>query len=146
MPRVKSLLNGEVSNVRGDIAREMIKLGVAEALDSLGPDTGENTSKLPKYNPTAVQEPSWEVTVHQGAQGAKVLVIRMTLNNGTYDYAGLPKDANRRREWPGGGLYLSGFGRAVPKEILKQYEKSYDANSELRGETLVRNATFRSDD
>jgi hypothetical protein len=41
MPRIKSLLNGEVSNVRGDIARELIRMGVAEAIDPIEENKSE---------------------------------------------------------------------------------------------------------
>jgi hypothetical protein len=130
VPRIKSLLNCEVSNVRADIAREMIKLGVATALDPL--DTSEG-SRLPKYQPAAVPEPSWEVCVHNGSQGAKTLCIRMTLPNVVVDYTGSPADANRRLEWQGGGRWLNGFGREVPTEILKIYNRQYKDNPSLRG-------------
>ncbi len=32
MPKIRSLINGEVKNVRGDIARELVAMGVAELL------------------------------------------------------------------------------------------------------------------
>jgi hypothetical protein len=132
MPGIKSLLNGEVSNVRADIAREMIKLGVATALDPLDTSEGEG-SRLPKYQPAVMPEPSWEVCVHNGAQGAKTLCIRMTLPNVTVDYFGLPADANRRHEWRGGGRYLNGFGREVPADIVKLYTRQHKENPSLRG-------------
>jgi hypothetical protein len=60
MPRIKSLLNGEVSNVRADIAREMIKLGVAVAIDNL--DAPESAGpRLPKWQPAVKPNFVWSI-------------------------------------------------------------------------------------
>jgi len=70
--KIKSKLNGEVSNVRADIAREMVKLGVAELLE---PDTGsdgivapngEPPYRLPKPGDTPNPSPHFFVGVHEG--------------------------------------------------------------------------------
>jgi len=134
MPRIKSNLTGEVSNVRGDIARELIKMGVATALESLGPDSPGEGSRLPKpTDPIVKLNPKWEVCVHTGREDGKTLCIRMCLGNSVVDYFGSPDAANARREWKGGGRWLNGFGMAVPPEILKQYARSYKENPSLRG-------------
>jgi len=133
MPRIKSNLTGEVSNVRGDIARELIKMGVATALESLGPDTEGSPSRLPKYQPAVVPEPQWQVLIRNNSDDTKVLVIRMTLPNMVADYFGPPADVNRKIAWPGGFRWANGFGRAVPDEILSDYNRQYKRNEGIRG-------------
>ena len=99
MPRIKSLLNGEVSNVRGDIAREMIKLGVAEALDPLEenkqkglvtvtPDgtvfsPGEPAYRVPKYGDASNPAPHFYVGVHEGRYASICfLFVQLACNAG----------------------------------------------------------------
>jgi hypothetical protein len=130
MPRIKSLLNGEVSNVRGDIAREMVKLGVATALDALEAPN-ESPSKLPRYNPESVPEPQWEVVTTGVTQHE--LVIRMTLLGGVYHYSGSPENANRKISWDGGFRYANNFGREIPRQILAQYAAAWKSSPDLRG-------------
>jgi hypothetical protein len=127
--RIKSKLNGEISNVRGDIAREMVKLGVAEII---GESPAEVAARLPKPGDAVTPEPRWSVEV-VGLE-TKHLAIQMLIgvqNNQTL-YIGHPDSVNARKEWPGGGRYLNGFGRAVPDEIAREYKRQWKASESLR--------------
>jgi hypothetical protein len=154
MPRIKSLLNGEIQNVRGDIAREMIKLGVAEAIDPVedqipprkvaadvtvdGDGTvhqiGGDSYRLPKPGDAArAAQPQFEVIVaNEYKSTQKFLAIRMTQGRTVVDYVGKPENANRRVTWEGGGRWLNGFGREIPAETVKEYARAYKANDNLR--------------
>jgi len=129
--RIKYVNNNSEDHVERNLGKSLIRAGLAVAV---GPeDAEESTSRLPKYQPAAVVEPEWEVTVHNGHQGGKTLCIRMTLPNLVLDYFGPPDAANSRREWDGGCRWLNGFGRAVPEEIVKLYKRQYKDNPSLRG-------------
>jgi hypothetical protein len=138
MPRIKSTLTGEVSNVRGDIARELIKMGVATAIDPLELADMPAPGK-PKYKAAAPPEPSWDVTTikraTRGNDGGEYpeLVIRMEIIGQVYNWSGQPKYANAVARWDGGQRYLSGFGRPVPDEVLARYEHLWKKNPQWRG-------------
>jgi hypothetical protein len=131
MPRIKSTLNGEVSNVRADIAREMVKMGVATALDSLDA-LSDTPSLLPRYqHPAAPTEPRWQIETV--GLSKKELVIRMSILGQVYYFSGNPASANKTVAWDGGSRFLNGFGRAIPKQILEAYREQWNANESLRG-------------
>jgi len=135
--KIKSKLTGEVSNVRGDIAKEMVKLGVAEYVP-LDPavsllDVARANLQETMGTPAPVQ-PVWEVLVRDlPVSGKKELVIQCAVGQQKTYYSGKPENVNLRRQWEGGGRYLNGFGRAVPDEICEGYLKAYKKFPTLRG-------------
>jgi len=135
MPKIKSLLNGNISNVRGDIAREMVKMGVAEII-------GEDPDGFPRAGDAAIPPPEWSVCLLTGS-GFQELVIKCVVGKATYYYSGLPKGLNDKEEWPGGFRYLNGFGREIPAHIVDEYTRAYAMNPAQRGAKVVEDASFR---
>jgi hypothetical protein len=147
MPRIKSTLTGEVSNVRGDIARELIKMGVATAIDSLEPEAdlpvcGESHQDAQRRRLIATMQvnpaaPVWAVvtiprpSAHDTA--GKELNIQMEILGGVYMWNGDPKRANITVDWDGGKRYVNGFGRLIPEETLGRYTHLWKQNQTWRG-------------
>lgn len=136
--KIKSKLTGEVSNVRGDIAKEMVKLGVAEfvPLDKSVSLLDVARANLNESMPPTPAIPKFEVRVRDlPISGKKELVIQCTVAKQEIYYSGKPENANLRREWEGGGRFLNGFGRAVPDDICALYGREWKKCPTLRGYT-----------
>lgn len=140
MPKIQSLLNGEVKNVRGDIARELVAMGVATILEEDKADgfvrpRDEAPYRLPRLEDAVIPEPQWSVEKH--GESKPLLVIVMRVGNSTATYSGSPANVNRKNTWEGcpkdGGHFWNGFGRPVPAEIVELYAREWMANPELRG-------------
>jgi hypothetical protein len=128
--KIKSKLNGEVSNVRADIAREMVKLGVAELLE---PDTGsdgivapngEPPYRLPKPGDTPNPSPHFFVGVHEG----RYVSIFLKIGNVERRYSGDPRYIHNRKDHAG-REFCSSLGFPVPVEIQKEYLKAWKHGS-----------------
>ncbi len=143
MPRIKSLLNGEVNNVRGDIARELIRMGVAEALDTIeevtrkgqisvstdgtvAPD-GEAAYRLPRYGDHKPAVPRFYVDLYEG----KYVSIFLEIGGVIRHYRGDPDCIHNRRDHTG-REFCSALGFPVPVEIQKEYLRQWKKNSSLR--------------
>lgn len=128
--KIKNLFSGIVTNERVDIARALIRQGMAEALE---PDTGDTPAR-PTHKPGSVGAPSWEVGTYElPVTGGHELRVVMKILGQTYYYNGKPEDANARVTWDGGSRYLSGLGREIPATILDEYRRQYKSNSNIRG-------------
>lgn len=140
MPRIKSLLNGEISNVRADIAREMIKLGVATALDpkELEPDGtvapyGESPYRLPRAGDARPPMPTWSVVITPFAN--KLAIQRETIwgpQKTEKAFCSFHPASIHDRRAADGTLFCSSFGCAVPEETLVEYKRQWKANPKLR--------------
>jgi hypothetical protein len=139
MPRIKSLLNGEVSNVRGDIARELVRMGVAEPIDSL---EEVQQARLPKPGPIKPLQVNWSIeyvssgiVVSSAAPAIKWLAIRRDTVRGNMtdtSYCLLPPNVVHDRTNHNGDPFCSAFGVAVPKEILDEYRQLWKSNPQSR--------------
>ncbi len=192
--------NGEVSSVRNDLGRELVRAGLAEELPKEAPKPADTApkfevvirkgigtqltvirmsvlnryqdysgapdeitarhfggfeppkqvvadyrrrweaSKAPKVESSlpsrpgnfVAADPRWEVGVLVDRGGPKFLAVRMTILNSVVTYTGAPSDINARRTWDGGGRYLNGFGREVPKDIADAYARRWRNSPDLR--------------
>jgi hypothetical protein len=146
MPRIKSLLNGEVSNVRGDIAREMIKLGVAEEIDPIEEVTrkgriavstdgtvipdGEPAYRLPKPGDAQRQSAAasrFYVDDFVNTAGDRLVSIFLEIGNVTRRFAGDPSRIHDRRDHSG-REFCSLLGFPVPVDIQKEYVRRWKQN------------------
>jgi hypothetical protein len=128
--KIKSLINGQVSNVRGDIAREMVKLGVAEILP-----------EFPKPGEAVLPPEEWAVVLIGGYKGGnKHLAVQLKMGPQVFLFWDNPRLINARREWQGGGRYINGFGRAVPAAVADEYTKRWNQNEALRGPDSIADA------
>jgi hypothetical protein len=126
--------NGEVSSVRNDLGRELVRAGIAFAVNQKELDEPEQVGPPRTYKPGSVAAPKWKVgQFSKPVSGGFELRIQMQILGQTYSYNGDPYKANARVEWDGGSRYLNGFGRAVPDEILDEYSRQWKANPDLRG-------------
>ena len=108
--------NGEVSSVRNDLGRELVRAGIATLVEN-EPDG----RCLPKPGDYKVPAPRWSVETVATHTGHVLAVVMRLGNSDPVLYAGSPKFINARREWQGGGRFVNGFGRRVPDETVKQY-------------------------
>jgi hypothetical protein len=136
MPRIKSLLNGEISNVRGDIAREMIKLGVAEAIDNV--DAPESAGpRLPKWRPAIKPNFVWSIDLiwADSAHTQQWIAIRRDMPHGnlvdTSYCVAHPESVHNMKDHTG-APFCSAFGCRVPEEILEQYRTRWKRNEHQR--------------
>jgi hypothetical protein len=126
--KIRNKFSGIVSSERADIAKAMIRQGMAEALEPEQQDT--EPGKLPKYDPSRIPQPTWSVSIEGNVR--KELCIRMELPGLVALYSGHPKNINSTVSWPGGQRWLSGFGRECPAEIATQYSRQWKDNEQLR--------------
>ncbi len=124
--KIRILASGEIRHIDNSTGTALVSAGLAESLSA-----DESTRKLPKYQPTLITEPEWEV-ITTGVTKQE-LVIRMTILGGVYHYSGAPETANRKISWDGGFRYANKFGREIPKPILEQYKRQYKDSPNLRG-------------
>ena len=128
--KIKSKLNGEVSNVRADIAREMVNLGVAELLE---PDTGgdgvvyagNEVYSLPRPGGPA-PEPHFSVGLYRrGESSCQAIVLK--IGNVERVFSGRPDAIHDRFEMVGRHRrdFCSALGFPVPPEILKEYLEAW---------------------
>lgn len=132
--QIKNLFTGIVTNERADIARALIRQGLAEALNPK--DLQEDAPAGPPkgYKPGSAAQPHWEVgTYPLPVSGGAELRIVMQILGQTYFYNGHPDRADARATWDGGFRYLNGLGRAVPDDILAEYKRQWKSNSNIRG-------------
>jgi hypothetical protein len=158
--RIKNLLTGAVSNVRGDIARAMIDQHMAEAVT----DGKEGRVVAPVFRdgklleePYEIPQPGaalpldWHVVTISGV-GKPYAAIQLTIGHpvlkqskknvqekagqSTLLWAGDPKAANAKRTWPGGFRHLNGLGREIPEDILKQYADFIRRNPALLHDSI----------
>lgn len=129
--------NGEVSSVRNDLGRELVRAGIAIVLE---PDTddgvvhaGNESYRLPKYGDARIPQPSFSVELlHNQMTNNRYLAVVMVLGEQRITYIGPPKEINDRVTWPGGGRWLNGFGRECPADVAKEYDKRWKENDDLR--------------
>jgi hypothetical protein len=129
MPHIKSKINGAVSNVRGDIAREMIKLGIAEEVQG----EGVEAPLIRSNEPVPVPERKWEIRLLRETRPEPVLAIEMRQGPTLIQYIGPPDVLTAVRKWDGGQRWLHGFGVSVPEGIAAEYTKRWQGNPHLRG-------------
>lgn len=141
--RIRNKITGIESTERADIARALIRQGMCEEVprDPSISIQDENRANLcAEIGAAKIPAPEWSVRMldanDASNQGGRLLVIEMKLGGATFRFAAPPDRANARREWDGGGVYLSGFGRAVPDSILKSYTRQWNENPEQRGQSL----------
>jgi hypothetical protein len=124
--KIRVLASGEIRHIENGLGSVLLSAGLAELLSKEEPPA---PGKLPKYQPKPVT-PVWEVVVIGNLH--KELAIQMTILGQTYQYTGLPADANRKISWDGGFRWYSGFGREIPSDVLRRYAESWKDNPELR--------------
>lgn len=137
--------NGEVSSVRNDLGRELVRAGIAEAVDpkdleqSNKPNDGTNLDlqPLPKPGDFRCPNPEWEVVLRKKATGGDELAIRMRILGTDYFYCGHPATANNKISWDGGFRWTSGLGREIPSETLREYEHRWKRHENLRAPASV---------
>ncbi len=129
--KIKNLFSGVVTNERADIARALVRQGMAEALE---PDTGDaKNDYLPKPYTASNPVIFWDVITRHRADGKDELAISLVVNGRQpIFYQGKPENVNKRQEWDGGGRWLSGLGRECPEEVVKRYKKLWKSNDQLR--------------
>lgn len=131
--QIKNLFSGIVTNERQDIARALIRQGMAEAVDpkelEMVARPGEQPYRIPKPGDFKMPEPKWLVDLHTRAQ---VLVIQMAILGQFYFYSGDPSDANRTEKWNGQPRFINGFNRAIPQPILEEYKRRWKAEPNHR--------------
>jgi hypothetical protein len=125
--KIKSKLNGEISNVRGDIAREMVKMGVAEIINDGTVENGRESFRLPQPGDHKPAAPKWEVIERASSEGKNhgTLCIRMTILNQTTDYIGAPEHIRQIGGW------------SPPENIVRDYTRQWAAHPELRDQLAV---------
>jgi len=122
---------GQEEHVSNEIGRVIVGTGLAEEVE---------TSLFPKFGDFKIPEPKWAVLVTRGSEAVdnpnpvKMLVIEMRLADTIARFSGHPNIVNARREWQGGGVWLSGFGRECPKALVDEYRHEWERHPELRGE------------
>jgi hypothetical protein len=129
MPHIKSKINGNVSNVRGDIAREMIKMGVAEEVQG----EGVEAPLIRSNEPVPIPERKWEIRLLREMRPEPVLAIQMTQAATLIQYIGPPDLLTAKLRWDGGWKWRNGFGCEVPEGIRAEYTKRWTENQHLRG-------------
>jgi hypothetical protein len=136
--KIKNLFSGVVTNERADMARALVRQGLAEALE---PDTGdEKNAYLPAKCTASKPVVLWDVITRHKATGGGELAIQLVVNGASpLFYLGKPENVNKRQEWEGGGRWLSGLGRECPEEIVKLYKKQWKSNENLRAPVPDRN-------
>lgn len=117
--KIRILASNEIRHIDNSTGSALVSAGLAEALP------GSEAPGLPKpYKAGTVPAPQWSVEhIQLGTRG--ILAVVMEINGQRTLYTGDPKRANDRVTWDGGGRYLNGCGREIPREILKQYAKQW---------------------
>jgi len=129
MPKIKSLINGAISHVRGDIAKELVAMGVAELLsedtaDAVASGFFEKPAPFPPPGSFKVPEPKFYTAIINGPKGPKLLVFVCEILNRKDYFSGDPATISDRD-----------FGRpvsSIPPEALATYAKQWHAHPELR--------------
>lgn len=134
--QIRYKATGELSHVENAFGRALIAEGRAEEVNpgefvTAPKISGSETYRLPKPGDAKPPQPHWDVVTV--GESVKRLAIKLNCGDLTLYYTGTPERANARREWQGGGRWLNGFGREVPKEIQKQYADLRKRHKELRG-------------
>lgn len=111
--QIKSKLNGETSHVRPDIARELVKMGVAEIV------------RLPRPGDAPKPVPAWAIVDYHG-----FLAIEMRLGTvgGKHTgrvqyYLGSPDSVNNRKDHAG-NTFCTAFGWHVPDDVVDKYKRA----------------------
>lgn len=115
--------NGNVSSVRNDLGRELIRAGIAV--------------EIKKDPPKADLTPRWSVEIINTHGTYPVLAIVLRIGTGVISYTGRPDDVNAVKSWPGGKRFAN-FSHECPPSIVLLYEARWDANEQLRGEEVER--------
>lgn len=118
--KIRILASGETRHIDNSTGTALVSAGLAVVLSDR-PQPGD-------YIP---DQPTWEVTTVGVTK--QELVIRMTILGQTYYFSGNPATANKTISWDGGCRFLSGMGRAIPKDILEVYRDQWKSNPALRG-------------
>ncbi len=130
--KIKNKFSGVVSSERADIARAMIRQGMAEALE---PDTGESPSGLPKPGDYRPPQRNWSIDLIAAFDlqdpVKKWLAIRCDFHNSVTFCTAAPDAVHNRKTWDG-KPFCSSFGVCVPPEMLDQYRKQWKASPHLR--------------
>jgi len=119
--RVRYLNNNREDHVERNLGQSLIRAGIAVEVPT------------PK-TPAPVRQFSIVIENYNDGRtlDKKVVAIRMDYGKTVAHYFGKPELINARKEWPGGGRYLNGFGCAVPDEIVREYAKVWKKNEDLR--------------
>ena len=140
--KIKNIFTGIVTNERADIARALIRQGMAEAVP-VDAET-EKRERFLAANPGAIPPGGaaqstyeWSVTLIPWATPLnadyKVLAIKLIAKPGGLFYSTLPpKQMNEEIVRDLSRRYRSGFPLAVPDYVLKLYRKQWDANEGYR--------------
>jgi hypothetical protein len=132
--KIRSKLTGEISNCRGDIAKEMVKLGVAEFVEGA---IENRPNKLPRPGDWKAPEPQWKVGVKRRADDVEILGIFLQVGAQQMAYYGPPAHVNAKVRSKGGTeSFFSGFGRECPFSIVAEYERRWYADESLRGSAV----------
>ena len=128
--KIKSKINGQISNVRADIAREMVKLGVAELLEPDSADgvvhAGNETYRLPRAGDAVVPEPRFSVgLIRKGTSSFMAIILK--IGNVERFFCGSPNAIHDRFETVGRNRreFCSALGFPVPVEIQKEYLEAW---------------------
>jgi len=134
--------NGNVSSVRNDLGRELIRAGIGTLVEAdpapegktVAADRGPGmlpevytlpTAPAPGAPLPAWATPRWNVVLFKNAFWA----IQMDIGQQRGFYFGPPDQIHNKRDNQG-NRYSSVFGRAVPADVLEAYKRAYKANPE----------------
>jgi hypothetical protein len=147
--------NGEVSSVRNDLGRELVRAGIAVILEpetesevkqkgsiAVAPDgtvlsPGEPAYRLPKWQPTVKPNFVWSIDLvwSDAGQTKEWLAIRRDTPHGnlvdTSYCMAHPESVHDRKDHTG-APFCSAFGCRVPEEILEEYRTRYKRNEHQR--------------
>jgi hypothetical protein len=125
--------NGEVSSVRNDLGRELVRAGLCTVLEQ---EPEVNPNQRPRYAPGPAPESRWFITIENYddalCPGKKVLAVRMDCAQQVAYYFGQPEHINACIKWEGGQRFVNGFGRAVPESVAVNYARQWESNPHLR--------------
>jgi hypothetical protein len=124
--KIKNLFSGVVTNERADIARALIRQGMAEAVE---PDNGD--SLLPKPGQFKLAPPRFWVDKFKTLSGDEYLSIFMQVGSVIRRYSGSPTAVHNRRDHTG-REFCSALGFPVPQAIRDEYASAWKRNERLR--------------
>jgi len=125
--RIRYLNTGNLDHVDRNLGQSLIRAGIAEEVksDKSAQSSLETLRQFQREmnSPASPDKVNWTVELVGTTQKALCIVMRV----GAYQvcYGGDPKTVNARCEWPGGGRFLSGFGRACPQAVIDEYSRAY---------------------
>jgi hypothetical protein len=124
--KIKNLFSGIVTTERADIARALIRQGMAEAME---PDAGD--SLLPKPGQFKLAPPRFWVATFKTHSGDEYLSIFIEVGSVIRRYSGPPTAVHNRRDHTG-REFCSALGFPVPQAIRDEYAAAWKRNERLR--------------